>query len=191
MRRYRTALQAWGAFSHAGDRPAQTPGAEDVSQDSRQALTRSLFTSVLRGLVSLYVVWGILLPFTRNKWGAAALWLLTAVALVLVPHWLFRRNKVKAAVWVFLIGATLLFSGLQWVSARPGTLYMFQVSVAVLATLLSGRGAMQRYRRASWRPTQRWPSARRTQYPGRSFFRFLQASAGSPDFWLSGGRFRR
>jgi len=112
------------------------------SEDPRLALTASLLRRLLQvvALVGfLYFAVGELALFA-NKRGALILGLAGAVSLLLIPEWLRRKARVRAAAWTLVICGTLLATIYVFLSGgvrSPGCL--LQIVLIQEATLLLGR----------------------------------------------------
>ncbi len=112
------------------------------SEDPRLALTASLLRRLLQtvALVGiLYFVAGELFLFA-NKRGALVLGVAAIVLLLLIPEWLRRKGRVRAAAWTLVTVGTLLAAVYVFLSGgvrRPG--FLFQIVLIQEATLLLGR----------------------------------------------------
>jgi two-component system, cell cycle sensor histidine kinase and response regulator CckA len=112
------------------------------SEDPRLALTASL----LRRLLQVAALVGFLYfavgePFLfANKQGGLVLGAAAAILVLLIPEWLRRKGRARAAAWTLVLSGTLLAAIYVFLSGgvrSPGCL--LQIVVIQEATLLLGR----------------------------------------------------
>src|ERR1035438_8002221 len=112
------------------------------SEDPRLALTASLLRRLLQAVAVvgfLYFAVGELFLFA-NKRGSLVLGAAAVILLLLIPEWLRRKGRVRAAAWTLVLGGTLLAAVYVFLSGgvrSPGCL--FQIVLIQEATLLLGR----------------------------------------------------
>jgi len=98
------------------------------SEDPRLALTASLLRRLLQAVAVvgfLYFAVGELFLFA-NKRGALVLGVAAVILLLLIPEWLRRKGRVRAAAWTLVLGGTLLAAVYVFLSGgvrSPGCLF--------------------------------------------------------------------
>ena len=116
--------------------------AQTGSDDPRLALTASLLRRLLQTVAVtgfLYFAVGELFLFA-NKRGSLVLGIAAVILLLLIPEWLRRKGRVRAAAWALVLAGTLLAAVYVFLSGgirRPG--FLFQIVLIQEATLLLGR----------------------------------------------------
>jgi PAS domain S-box-containing protein len=113
-----------------------------ASEDPRLALTASLLRRLLQTVAVvgfLYFTVGELFLFA-NKRGALVIGAAAVILLLLIPEWLRRKGRVRAAAWTLVLGGTLLAAVYVFLSGgvrSPG--FLLQIVVIQEAALLLGR----------------------------------------------------
>jgi len=108
--------------------------------------TDALRSASLRNLLTLLAVWNLFeiaagIPLlSGNKTGSYVRVLVSTVLMVLIPFFLERRGRTKAACWVFVVSGSVAASVSQVLAGgirSPAT--VLQLAVAVAAILLLGK----------------------------------------------------
>ncbi|MGB7759473.1 MAG: PAS domain S-box protein [Bryobacteraceae bacterium] len=121
--------------------------AKTGSKDPRLALTAPLLRRLLQGLTLLAILYfAVGEPFLFvNKLGSLAIGGAAVILALLIPEWLRRRGRVRAAAWTMVLAGTLLTALAVFLSGGVRSPFcVVQVVIIQEATLLLGRrGALE------------------------------------------------
>jgi len=116
--------------------------AKTGSKDSRLALTAPLLRRLLQGLTLLAILYfAVGEPFLFvNKLGSLAVGAAATILVLLIPEWLRRKGRIRAAAWTMVLNGTLLAAIALFLSGGVRSPYcLVQIVIIQEATLLLGR----------------------------------------------------